>query len=288
MFGSIKPCKKYLTEDQRKQYRKYYCGLCFAMDRNFGKYARFFVNFDLTNDFLLSGSMTEDKTEHQAVCPWSWRRKTVTYIDSPSLSDYFAKLNYLLVYCNLLDDVEDDKSFLARKITERMTQKAQQVTEEMPQETRLLGQYLEKLKKIEKENRHLPVFPTAQLFGMLLRTMVNPPQMSDADLDIFAEINYWVGIWIYTADAVADCMSDSRKKRYNPILAGIDADAATVLRVRKKEILDIFKQCRTNLLMLLEMCPVYENKELLIRLFSQDLPKIIRMYLEVEKNELAD
>lgn len=286
MFGTIKPCKKGMPPEEWAAYRRHYCGLCFALHENFGKNARLLLNYDLTNDYLLSGSSRSDGQIRQSVCPWSMWRKKVSYITYPELTDYYARLNFILVYYNLLDDVEDDGSIVAKWITRRMAKQLTEMDGTMQRESELLRQYLQKLHEIEQENRWIPVMDVAILFGQLLKDMVKPPFEFETDEDVFSGINYWVGIWIYTMDAIVDCLDDGIRKHYNPILAGMKGDPLTLLRSRKQELLSILRKCRENILMLLDAYPTYENGALLRKLFSGELPKIVCIYLEVEKNEL--
>lgn len=286
MFGAIKPCKKCLSKEQRAVYQAHYCGLCFALHDNFGKFARLFLNYDLTTDYLLAGSCRDGGQLHTARCPWSWYGKKVSYVTYPELANYFARLNYILVYYNLLDDVHDDGSRIAKWITGRMEDSLPEITPLMEAEIQTLTAYLAKLSIIEQENALLPVLEVAKLFGELLKAMVKPPFTDAIDADVFSAINYWTGIWIYTMDAILDCLGDGLKGRYNPILAGTEGVPLVVLRTRKQELLDILRTCRQNILMLLDTCPTYQNGELLRSLFSGDLPKLVCIYLEVEKDEL--
>lgn len=248
--------------------------------------ARLLVNYDLTNDYLLSGSSWADGEVKTGRCPWSLFPRKVEYITYPELSDYYAQLNFVLVYYNLLDDVEDDGSLLARWITVRMEKHMGGLDEPMHNEVALLRAYLEKLRQIEAENRLLPVMEVAHHFGKLLQDMVKPPFAFPEDEEVFSLINYWVGVWIYTMDAIVDVLGDGYRKRYNPILAGLDGNSLMVLRNRKEELLGILRKCIENISVLLEIYPTYENAELLRILFSGELPKIVCIYLEVEKDEL--
>ena len=286
MFGAIKPCKGCLTEQQRAAYKKHYCGLCFALHENYGKMARLLINYDLTNDYLLTGSSRNDGVVKTGRCPWSLLPRKVEYITYPEVSDYYAKLNFILVYYNLLDDVRDDGSPIARWITGAMEKHLPAQENELQRETALLQTYLERLHRIEEENQHLPVMEVARHFGELLRDMVKPPFVFEVDEGPFSMINYWVGIWIYTVDAIVDVIDDGFKKQYNPILAGLKGNPLQLLRGRKQELLDILRQCVENISQLLEIYPTYENTQLLQRLFSGELTKILCIYLEVEKDEL--
>lgn len=287
MFGAIKPCKKCLTKAQHAAYRRHYCGLCFGLHEQFGKLARLMINYDLTNDYLLSGSCREDGVVKTGRCPWALFGKKVEYITYPELTAYYAKLNFILVYFNLLDDIADDGSLFAKWTVKAMDRQLPEVEASMATEKQLLQDYLEKLRQIETENRTLPVMEVARHFGELLRDMVKPPFETDADEDAFSQINYWLGIWIYTVDAIVDVLDDSFKKRYNPILAGLKGDALVILRNRKQELLDILRRCVKNISDLLDIYPTYENAELLRQLFSGRLSKIVCMYLEVDKDELT-
>ena len=287
MFGAIKPCKKCLAKEQYAAYREHYCGLCFGLHEHFGKMARLMVNYDLTNDYLLSGSSREDGVVKVGRCPWTLFGKKVKYITYPELTDYYAQLNFILVYYNLLDDVQDDGSLIAKWISGAMEKHLPKVETSMEREKTLLQAYLQTLRQIEEENQTLPVIEVARHFGALLRDMVKPPFLLESDEDAFSQINYWVGIWIYTIDAIVDVLDDSFKKRYNPILAGLKGDTLTVLRNRKQELLDILRRCVKNISDLLEIYPTYENAELLRRLFSGGLPKLVCMHLEVDKDELT-
>lgn len=286
MFGTIKPCKKCLLPRQRAAYRQHYCGLCFALHNNFGRYARLFLNYDLTNDYLLSGSSRQDGQVQTGFCPFSLWPRRVSYVTYPGLSDYYAQLNFVLVYYKLLDDVLDDGSLIAKLLTDKMEPQLQALEGPLHREAALLRQYLGKLAEIEKERELLPVLSVAALFGALLRDMVKPPFVIPSDEYAFCEINYWTGVWIYTMDAILDCLTDGLRKRYNPILAGLEGLPLDILRSRKQELLDILRACRENILLLLDMYPTYENGDLLRSLFSGELPKIVCIYLEVEKDEL--
>lgn len=287
MFGTIKPCKKSFSGEMRKEYKKYYCGLCFAMDKNFGKYARFLINYDLTNDYLLSAVTRDDIQECEGRCPWSWKRKKVKYIVCDPLSDYYARLNYLFVYHKLLDNIRDENSRIARFAVKKMSAGMEEVSAVMAGEQELLEDYLSLLHSIEEANRITAVENVAALFGKLLERMVKPVFLCDEDEDVFSRINYWTGVWIYTVDAISDCCSDSLKGRYNPITAGFDGDAVTVMRKRKDELTGILRSCRANILQLLELYPAYRDRDVLIALFNTPLPKHICFNLEVKEDEFA-
>jgi hypothetical protein len=126
----------------------------------------------------------------------------------------------------------------------------------------------------------------AELFGSALENMVKISGMNPEQAQVFGKINYWTGIWIYTADAIDDCLTDALKKRYNPILAGCADPALDVLRSRKDELLGILKVCRQNLIDLADLYTTGEDRVFLHNLFSQRMPGMTYLYLGVDKNVL--
>ncbi len=286
MFGAIVPQKSRLGRENKRCYHQYYCGLCAAIGKTFGKRARLLLNYDLTNDYLLAASAVSDRCEVQEMrCPYSWKGKVVRYVDCPPISEYFAKVNYLMVYYKLVDNQLDEHSRLAGRILTRMEPKMQIVNESLATEKKMLTEYLDELHAVEQNNALLPVMSVAQQFGSLLQYMIAPPLLPDLDRDIFSRMNYWMGVWIYTADAMEDCFSDYRKHRYNPILAGTNAHPIDVAQDRREELLDIYTQCKSNLQDLACLYATTGQKELLQRLFDLELPFISRKLLGVKKND---
>ncbi len=281
MFGTIKPCKKKCSKEELQEYKKYYCGLCFAMGEKFGNLSRFFINYEIASNFLLFSSIEGKVETESAICPWSVKHRKVTYYHTTT-SDYFAKLNYILVYYKLADDIADDNSLKAKLLQKLLNKDISEVENEMHNETDTLKKYLKKLHEIEQRREHVPVFEVSHLFGSFLEEAIKPIGLSEADSAIFSKINYWMGVWIYTVDAIMDCISDGYKKRYNPILAGLSGDSLFILRFRKNELIGLLKKSRKSILELIELFPENKEKLLLKHLFDCNLPKIAYIYLGIE------
>lgn len=287
MFGTVLPKTSQCTNEQRRDYKKYYCGLCFALGEEFGDFSRLLLNYDLTNEFLLACLAFQDTcTVNEAVCPWSVRRKKVKYVQSDAVSQYLANLTYIFAYYKVLDDIADGGGFASRLLAKQMEKHISKPENMLCREKLVLETYLNQLHEVEKKAEYVSVFSVAEMFGNTLKNMVVVSGMESTQAEIFAQINYWTGIWIYTVDAVADCYMDAFKKRYNPILAGTSKPVAMVLESRKDELLGILKLCRKNLLDLSDLYINGENRLLLRNLFSQKLSGIVCMNLGVEKDVL--
>lgn len=287
MFGTVLPKTSQCTREQRRDYKKYYCGLCFALGEEFGDFSRFLLNYDLTNEFFLACLAFGDTcTVKEAVCPWSVRRKKVKYIQSDKVSEYLANLTYIFSYYKVMDDVADGGSIASRLLAKKMERHINKPENKLAREKLVLETYLNQLHEVEKKAEYVSVFSVAEMFGNALKNMVIVRDMESTQAEIFAQINYWTGIWIYTVDAISDCYMDALKKQYNPILAGTAKPVAIVLESRKEELTDILKLCRKNLLDLSDLYTNGENRVMLRNLFSQKLSGIVCLNLGVEKDVL--
>ena len=287
MFGTVVPSRARLGRENKECYRQYYCGLCFALEARHGRQARLTLNYDITNEYLLAAlAMPQPNEICEGICPYSLRRRHVRCTAQNALSDYFSDLNYLLIYYKLQDNAMDDGSRIAARICAKMEPGLDAVGERLPEERRLLLSYLNELHETERENAFIPLFPAAERFGAMMEFAVTPPGMEGLTLDIFSRINYWLGVWIYTVDALQDCMADHRKKRYNPILAGTGAHPADAVAARREELLEILRACRQNLRDLVLLLNVGERQELLLKLFDLRLPYGARNLLEVKNDAL--
>ena len=111
MFGYIVADMKNLTEEEKKRYNAYYCGLCHALKKTNGNLGRLTLTYDFTFiGILLCELYGEGETRQGKCAPHPC--KTHDYVKSDIL-DYVADMNVLLSYANMLDDWDDDGNLLA-------------------------------------------------------------------------------------------------------------------------------------------------------------------------------
>ena len=108
MFGYIYVNRKELSEEDRKDYQSYYCGLCQALRKSSGVKGQVLLNYDMTFlIILLSGLYELENKEEEFFCPLHPGKKKIAYINE--VTQYASDMNVLLSYHNLLDDWEDEK-----------------------------------------------------------------------------------------------------------------------------------------------------------------------------------
>ena len=110
MFGYININQKELSEESKKIYQAYYCGLCQKLKTNCGTKGQMLLSYDLTFLIvLLTGLYELENTETEFTCPLHPTKKRTAYINEAT--EYAADMNLILAYQNLLDDWKDEKSY---------------------------------------------------------------------------------------------------------------------------------------------------------------------------------
>ena len=104
MFGYITVNKDTLSEENKKIYQSYYCGLCQTMKSQYGRRAQMALNYDMTFLIvLLTGLYEPDSvTRDGFVCSVHPTKKRT--LRTNEITEYAAAMNILLAYYNLIDD----------------------------------------------------------------------------------------------------------------------------------------------------------------------------------------
>ena len=122
MFGYITVNKDTLSEENKKIYQSYYCGLCQTMKSQYGRRAQMALNYDMTFLIvLLTGLYEPDSvTRDGFVCSVHPTKKRT--LRTNEITEYAAAMNILLAYYNLIDDWKDDKSLTKKTYAEMLKQ----------------------------------------------------------------------------------------------------------------------------------------------------------------------
>ncbi len=212
MFGYITTNTKSLSEENKQQYRAYYCGLCHALKEDGGAKTRMLLNYDMTFlVILLTGLYELPNEETQFVCGIHPGRKKTAYINDAT--HYAADMNVLLSYNNLVDDWKDDHSYRKRVYSMMLKKEYEQISEKYPRQAASLTKYMEQLDILESRNEQ-NIDAISGLTGEMLGDIF---AWKD---DIWAEelhcLGFYLGKFIYLMDAYEDLEKDERKKEYNP------------------------------------------------------------------------
>lgn len=213
MFGFVIANMSSLTEEQRKCYRSYYCGLCRSIALNYGYTKRLVLSYDLTFLILVLSSLYDlDEMVRDCRCiahPLKSHSETIT-----EATQYAAAMNMALAYYNCRDDWHDDKSLHALALSKLLYSCIPNVTEHWPDKLAIISDSLAQLAAMEQNNLEDPDMG-ARIFGQLLGEIFVWKQ--DRWSELLRQLGTSLGAFIYLMDAAMDLPLDVKKNRFNPL-----------------------------------------------------------------------
>ncbi len=214
MFGYIYVNQKDLSEESKKQYQAYYCGLCQVLKKSSGVKGQILLNYDMTFlIILLTGLYELQNREKMFVCPLHPGKKKLAYINEASV--YASDMNVLLSYYNLVDDWEDDHSLPKYMISQMLKKDYRRIARKYPRQAQAVETYVRHLDMLERKKED-NIDAISGLTGEMLGEIF---AWKD---DIWAEelhcLGFYMGKFIYLMDAYEDLEKDVRKNEYNPFM----------------------------------------------------------------------
>lgn len=215
MFGYVNANWKELTEEQQQRYGAVYCGICRGIHRRSSSMARVTLRYDMAFLALLHMSLYEpEEAAGKNRCPLHVLRPK-PWVENPCV-DYAADMNVILAYYKALDDAQDEGKASARLLRDSLEPCQERIREEWPRQCGAIGQCLEELGRLEREDTPNPDLP-ASCFGRLMAELM--VYREDQWAGELRSLGFSLGRFIYLADAMLDYDRDRRKKQYNPFLA---------------------------------------------------------------------
>ncbi len=213
MFGYVNVNRQELSEENRKIYQSYYCGLCRKLRTLCGRRGQMMLNYDMTFLVVLLTGLYETESEHALfTCAIHPTKKRTSRINE--ISDYAAKMNILLAYHNLMDDWKDEKQYTKRTIARMIRKDYERVEKEFPRQAQAVLQYMEKLAMCEKDNE-TNIDIVAGLTGEALGEIF--AWRRDEWYEELKTLGFYLGKFIYLMDAYEDLEKDEKKNSYNPL-----------------------------------------------------------------------
>ena len=218
MFGYVNVCLSSITEEDKKIYSSYYCGLCKAIAKK-SQLMRLGLNNDLTFlSVLLSGVyQKEPEFKRNSRCLMhSFKKHDEVIVNE--VMDYTSDMNILLVYLKICDDAVDDKSVSKKGISALFRNTAEQIMKKYPNTSNIIINELKRLSVLETEKCE-SIDEVSDCFAKLLEAIFVPDFIENENArKILSWIGYNLGRWIYILDAYEDLEKDKSKNRYNPLI----------------------------------------------------------------------
>ena len=214
MFGYININQKELSEESKKIYQAYYCGLCQKLKTNCGTKGQMLLSYDLTFLIvLLTGLYELENTETEFTCPLHLTKKRTAYINEAT--EYAADMNLILAYQNLLDDWKDEKSYTKKAFVKILDKDYTRIVSKYPRQVRALEEFMHKTAEAEK-NKETNLDLVAGLTGEMLGEIMC--WREDEWQEEVRTLGFYMGKFIYLMDAYEDYEADQKKNCYNPLV----------------------------------------------------------------------
>ena len=214
MFGYININQKELSEESKKIYQAYYCGLCQKLKTNCGTKGQMLLSYDLTFLIvLLTGLYELENTETEFTCPLHPTKNRTAYINEAT--EYAADMNLILAYQNLLDDWKDEKSYTKKAFVKILDKDYTRIVSKYPRQVRALEEFMRKTAEAEK-NKETNLDLVAGLTGEMLGEIMC--WREDEWQEEMRTLGFYMGKFIYLMDAYEDYEADQKKNCYNPLV----------------------------------------------------------------------
>ena len=215
MFGFVTANLSELTPEEKQRYNAVYCGICRQIRVRSSNLSRLGLQFDMVFLALLLMSLYEpEETAGSRACmlhpihPRPW-------VDNEIIG-YCADINVALAYYKALDDWYDEGKLSAKAVCVVFGKGCPDIRQRYPRQCQAIAQCMESLRRLEQQNCQNPDEP-AGVFGELMAQLLCFRE--DMWADTLGEMGFFLGRFIYLADAAMDYDRDCRKHRYNPFLA---------------------------------------------------------------------
>ena len=192
-------------------YRSYYCGLCHILKDRYGRRGQLLLNYDMTFAAILLGSLYEPETklEQHRCLP----HPAVKHPERTNAAvSYAADMTVLLAWHKAMDDWKDDKNPAKLALAFSLKPAYAKIRKRYPRQAICVEDCIRKLSVYEKENEH-DLDRVSALTGMFMAEILDwKCDEWSADLK---GLGFYLGKYIYLADAFVDLESDIRHHEYN-------------------------------------------------------------------------
>lgn len=275
MFGYINADLKQLSEDDKKIYQQFYCGLCHQLGQEAGFKGQLLLNYDLCFLAILLQSLYEPELSQDTHRCIIHPIKVKNFYNSEAIR-YAADMDIILSYHSLMDNYKDDNSKISKLAADSLSKDYNRIKDKYPKQTAAVEKYIAQLSAAEKA-QETNIDKVSSYTGEMLGTLMN---WKDDNWSCTLHcMGFHMGKFIYIIDAYEDLKKDKKKGNYNP------------LSYMKKESPKEFETfVRINLTSLMAECaksferlPIVENADILRNIIYTGVWTKYE-YLQIKKN----
>lgn len=213
MFGYINVNSQELSDEDKRIYQSYYCGLCRSLREFCGAKGQVLLNYDMTFLVVLLTGLYEPDTKRGDFTCMAHPMKKRCY-STNEIQSYAAQMNVLLAYYNLVDDWKDERSHTKKTLVSMLKKDYGRVKAAYPRQTEAVENYIAGLAEYE-QHKETNIDLVAGLTGEMLGEIF--AWKEDEWYDELKTLGFYMGKFIYLMDAYEDLREDMKTDSYNPL-----------------------------------------------------------------------
>ena len=250
MFGYINVNGAQLSEENKKIYQSYYCGLCRKLKEFCGKKGQALLNYDMTFLALFLSALYEPQEQAKECRCIFHPMKEKTVIHNEYI-DYAAAMTVALTYHKALDDWNDERKFVSLRYSKLLENSYQKVKKKYPRQCESIEKSLWQQNLVEKDSMASPD-DAINYSGLMLKELF--VYKEDFWSNCLRSFGYELGRFIYLMDAAMDYEKDFKKNNYNPLFK---------MNKKPEEIKDLLEMIIGNATLEFEKLPIVQDENLL-------------------------
>lgn len=213
MFGYVTIYRKGLADADMDRYQAYYCGLCRALGRRYGRTGQLALSYDMAFVAILLTALYDVPTAYTAGRCAPHPIKPRPRADNEFM-DYAADMTAALAYYNFLDDWQDDHRRASLAQAQKLEPSLPALRERWPRQLQTMAAQLDRLNALESAGSH-DLDALCNAFGALLGEVF--ACRDDIWAPALRAMGQGLGGFIYLMDAYDDLEKDEKKGRFNAL-----------------------------------------------------------------------
>ena len=213
MFGYVTIYRKGLADADMDRYQAYYCGLCRALGRRYGRTGQLALSYDMAFVAILLTALYDVPTAYTAGRCAPHPIKPRPRADNEFM-DYAADMTAALAYYNFMDDWQDDHRRASLAQAQKLEPQLPALRERWPRQMQTMTDALDKLNALESAGSH-DLDALCNAFGALLGDVF--ACRDDIWAPALRAMGQGLGGFIYLMDAYDDLEKDEKKGRFNAL-----------------------------------------------------------------------
>lgn len=213
MFGYIIINKGEMKFKDYDTYHAFYCGLCRTLKSRYGIKGQMTLSFDMTFLLVLLSGLYEPETKSGVTkCAAHPLEKHPYFLNA--CSEYVADMNIILSYYKCLDDWHDEHKYSKLAYSKALQKAVNKIRDKYPDKFEAITKALLDIEACEKA-QDMDIDKMAGYFGRVMEEIF--AYRKDEWTETLRTMGFFLGKFIYLADAYEDLEKDQKEHNYNPL-----------------------------------------------------------------------